>query len=347
MLLGSYLHARFTGSPVLKNGEDEAAPDFGPQGAPKPGEFVDAEGNVVSWMTMMASVASGRGPLFISLDPNKPEDVELMERMARELPNKESLLDPSRGGLYLGVRFELAIGGTCYGTGSGIWSADTLGGTSLPGLYAAGDCYNSRANGAIYPLHGFGTRNAAVVGDRAGRSAAQHAREIGGTEIDQAELSRLKGDAYAPMERVGGFDANWVNLQIKTLMTPYYTSIVRQADRLKAALTVVEHLNGTIAPQMYCRPRDAHGLRKVHEAKGRLLSAEMMLRSALFRTESRASHYREDYPRRDDPNWLAIVKITGSEGKMNLVKEPFPKKWWPDLDLPYKERYTKTFLGEE
>ena len=183
MLLGSYLHARFTGTPVPKNGEDRITPET-PRHEPAPGEFVDAEGNVVSWLTMTAAVAAGRGPIMFSLDPGKPEDVELMQRMTRELPNKESLLDPAQGGLYLGVaRFELSIGTSCYGRGSGIWSADTLGGTSLPGLFAAGDCYNSRANGAFYPLHGFGTRNAAVVGDRAGRSAAEHASEIGATEV--------------------------------------------------------------------------------------------------------------------------------------------------------------------
>jgi succinate dehydrogenase/fumarate reductase flavoprotein subunit len=77
-----------------------------------------------------------------------------------------------------------------------------------------------------------------------------------------------------------------------------------------------------------------------------VLNAEMMLRASLFRTESRGQHYREDYPRRDDPEWLAWIKIKEEDGKMKAIKEPVPEKWWPDLTGPYEERYPCRFLGE-
>jgi succinate dehydrogenase/fumarate reductase flavoprotein subunit len=78
-----------------------------------------------------------------------------------------------------------------------------------------------------------------------------------------------------------------------------------------------------------------------------VLNAEMRLRSSLFRTESRGTHYREEYPRRDDPTWLAWVKLKADEqGKMTLVKVPIPKEWWPDLSKPYEERYPFRFPGE-
>jgi len=85
--------------------------------------------------------------------------------------------------------------------------------------------------------------------------------------------------------------------------------------------------------------KDAHELRLVHETKNMILSAEMKLRASLFRKESRGTHYREDYPRRNDPNWLAWVKIGMVDGQMKLSKEPIPKKWWPDLSLSYEKRY--------
>jgi succinate dehydrogenase/fumarate reductase flavoprotein subunit len=77
-----------------------------------------------------------------------------------------------------------------------------------------------------------------------------------------------------------------------------------------------------------------------------VLNAEMILRSSLFRTESRGQHYREDYPRRDDPAWLVWVKLKEEKGGMTLSKEPIPKQWWPDLSRPYEERYPKRFPGE-
>jgi succinate dehydrogenase/fumarate reductase flavoprotein subunit len=80
-----------------------------------------------------------------------------------------------------------------------------------------------------------------------------------------------------------------------------------------------------------------------YEAKNLVLIAEMMLQASLFRNESRAAHYREDYPRRDDPNWLAWVKIRKEDGILKLYKEVIPKEWWPDLSKPYEELYPNAF----
>jgi succinate dehydrogenase/fumarate reductase flavoprotein subunit len=52
--------------------------------------------------------------------------------------------------------------------------------------------------------------------------------------------------------------------------------------------------------------------------------AEMTLRSALMRTESRGFHYREDYPKRDDKNWLKWVIVKQEAGKMVVSTEPVP-----------------------
>ena len=83
-----------------------------------------------------------------------------------------------------------------------------------------------------------------------------------------------------------------------------------------------------------------------HETKNMVLSAEMKLRASLFRKESRGTHYREDYPLRDDKEWLAWVKIKEENGEMTLTKEPIPEKWWPDQTIPYEERYPIRFPGE-
>jgi len=66
----------------------------------------------------------------------------------------------------------------------------------------------------------------------------------------------------------------------------------------------------------------------------------------LFRTESRGNHYREDYPARDDDNWLAWVKLKEKDGRMVCVKHEIPKEHWPDPSIPYQERYPFRFPGE-
>jgi succinate dehydrogenase/fumarate reductase flavoprotein subunit len=70
--------------------------------------------------------------------------------------------------------------------------------------------------------------------------------------------------------------------------------------------------------------KDGHGLCKCHEAKAMVLCAEMTFRAALMRTESRGSHFREDYPKQDDKNWLKWIILKQEAGKMIASTEPIP-----------------------
>lgn len=155
------------------------------------GSLVDAEGNIVSTITLSSivpAVAAGRGPIYLDLDAAvTPEHMKLMPPMGEEQDvDLGDKIVTTQGGLYLGTsRTEMYTGLSIHGGGTGIWSADTRGATNLPGLYAAGDCYHSGGVGAVYPSSGFGTRNATVTGARAGRSAAEFASMTGKITIDR------------------------------------------------------------------------------------------------------------------------------------------------------------------
>ncbi len=72
---------------------------------------------------------------------------------------------------------------------------------------------------------------------------------------------------------------------------------------------------------------DLHDLVKAHEATSLATIAELTLRAALFRQESRGFHYREDYPYTDNRNWLKWVMIKQEDG--------LPKIWGEDVPTPY------------
>jgi len=315
--------------------------------------FTDSEGRYIEHSGMDLSMAfaihEGRGPVLYDLDAATPEDVASMREYLRKRGNpievERTGLDVGAGGKYQVIGGSAAGNSECHT--SGIWTTDTSCATGVPGLYVAGDCCGTRACGSIHTSGGWGLATAAVTGKRAGLAAAAEAsQQLRVTKTRTAEVDRAKKALMAPAERTGGFSPRWVTQLLQNTMMPYFVLHIKHGDRLEAALTMVEFLRDHLAPRM--KAADAHELRLVHETRNMILSAEMMLRASLVRTESRGQHYREDYPRRDDPGWLAWTKVAQSpDGSMTVSKEPVPREWWPDLERPYKERYPARFPGEQ
>jgi succinate dehydrogenase/fumarate reductase flavoprotein subunit len=241
------------------------------------------------------------------------------------------------------------VGGAALGMSvrksEGIWPINTECASSVPGLYAAGDSCGNMQVGAVYCCPGGALAGSSATGTRAGVAAAEYASQTEKSTIDKDELKRATSIVHMPLKRKGGFSPRWVTQVLQNLMMPYFISYIKNGDRLQAALNIVEFMRDHLVPKLTAS--DPHELRLAHETKNMVLNAEMRLRSSLFRTESRGTHYREDYPRRDDPSWLAWVKLKADEqGNMTLLKVPIPKDWWPDLSKPYEERYPFRFPGE-
>lgn len=250
-------------------------------------------------------------------------------------PNSPPGTNPRVGGAAAGLSVH-----TC----EGIWPVDTHGATDLPGLYAAGDSCCTMQVGATYGGVGYALAGASVSGARAGLAAAESARQAPAPALDEARLTALKAGILAPAGRRSGFSPRWVTQMLRNTMIPYYTLYVKKQERLQAALTTVEFLRDELVPKLYAR--DAHELRLAHETKSMVHNAEAKLRASLFRTESRGTHYREDFPRRDDAAWLAWVMLKDQDGQMSASKKPIPREWWPDVSLPYEERYLNRYPGE-
>ena len=222
-------------------------------------------------------------------------------------------------------------------TAEGIWPLDENCASGIPGLYAAGDSCATMVVGAAYSMGGTGTCNASVTGARAGAAAAKYAGQAARPAIDKKELSIVSESVLLPMRRKGGFSPNWVTQLLKNAMMPYYILRIKHGERLRPTLALIEFLKDHISPKLYAR--DPHELRLAHETKNMIINAEMKMRASLFRTESRGTHCREDYPRRIDPDWLAWVMIKQVDGRMTVYKKPIPQEWWPDLTIPYENRY--------
>lgn len=54
------------------------------------------------------------------------------------------------------------------------------------------------------------------------------------------------------------------------------------------------------------------------------IAAEFTYRASLKREESRAGHFREDFPNRDDKNWFKWITIEQKDGAPLLDTLPVP-----------------------
>ena len=58
------------------------------------------------------------------------------------------------------------------------------------------------------------------------------------------------------------------------------------------------------------------------QVRSLIMSAEMLTRAALFREESRGTHFREDFPQQDDANWLVHTMIRKEGETMKVGTRP-------------------------
>ncbi|MBC8316293.1 MAG: FAD-binding protein [Desulfobulbaceae bacterium] len=223
----------------------------------------------------------------------------------------------------------------------GIWPGNTDCSTNMPGLYAAGDSLGNMQTGALYAAIGTSISSCAITGKRAGIAAALYASQMDLTQIDEGVIEDLVEEFLVPLKRKGGYSPRWVTQLLQNLMMPYFIMYIKNGDRLEATLTLVEFIRDHLVPKIFAK--DPHELRQAHEVRNMVLNAEMRLRSSVYRTESRGCHYREDYPQRDDPDWLAWVVLKEENGKMITFKKPIPEEWWPNLSLPVEKRYPHAF----
>jgi len=294
-------------------------------------------GQIFEPIAVCDEVHKGNAPIYmeVSGDPNTAP----MNHSPKDMPRDEIDETAMASGK---VRMVLGRAvGQSWTLSDGIWPLDTSCATEVPGLYAAGDCLGARPG---YAAPGFAAAYCSVTGARAGTNAAKFAQQAEDEKLDKDEVARLKKVTWMPMERKGGFTPGWATQVVQNVLSPYWVLYYKHGERLQSALTQMEFLQERVVPTLTAR--DHHELRLAHEVKNVVLHAEMKLRASMFRTESRWSHYREDYPMRDDPSWLAWIKIKEEDGTMTLSKVPVPKKWWPDLSLPYEERYPMQFPGE-
>ena len=176
--------------------------------------------------------------------------------------------------------------------------------TAVPGLYAAGEC-------ACVSVHGanrLGTNSLldiVVFGRRGGAHMAEFAATAHAPSIpdDAVETSLQMLDAFLTRDRLESPADIRRDLQHMMFGEAF---VVRTEESLSRAQETLANLRDRY-DQLGVQDKSSiynTDLMETVELGFLLDCAETLVAAARDRTETRGAHYREDYPLRDDANWL-------------------------------------------
>ena len=179
--------------------------------------------------------------------------------------------------------------------------------TELPGLFAAGECACVNVHGANR-LGGNSLLETLVFGERAGRKAAEQAekeKKIPYKTISQELLRTFQSGLDEIFGRKGEEPSFLIRDEMKALMTSR-AGIFREESGLLEAREKIQELKKRFLKTGLKQKSLAFNSEFVQywELEGMLHLAEAIVEGALARKESRGSHFRVDYPKRDDDHWL-------------------------------------------
>lgn len=199
--------------------------------------------------------------------------------------------------------------------------------STLKGLWGIGDTTRAGSciSGACPPpgrLRGSGLMWASVSAILAVPSVIENAKAAEVPEPDFNQVKGFKDAIYEPMTREHGLDVrNGIN-RLKEAIAPPRFAIRKHKERIEEALDMIAEVKRSlpaISPE-----NDWHYLGLYHDLKNMILCAEIYYAAALERKETRGWQVREDYPERDDRNWLKWIIVKDMDGKMTTFTEDIP-----------------------
>ena len=220
--------------------------------------------------------------------------------------------------------------------------------STLGGLYAVGDCSycGSGMPGAVPAPpgrnRGSGILNAVFAGLVAARDAAECDYSGEGKAICDQQVEAAVARIQAPLERESGIRPEDVIAVVQQAMAPVEQSVYMHAQRIAAALQLVEQAKAML-PQM--KAHDHHEAMKCLEAEAMVMSAELHYKASDMRKESRGWFLREDYPETDNENWFKWITAKLVDGEIVLGTEELPTEDW--FISPYELITGKVPVTEE
>ncbi|MBD7982964.1 succinate dehydrogenase flavoprotein subunit [Sporosarcina sp. Sa2YVA2] len=253
---------------------------------------------------------NGENMVYLDLSHKDPHELDIKLGGIIEIYEKFTGDDPRKLPMKIFPAVHYSMGG--------LW-VDYNQHTSIPGLFAAGECDYSQhganrlgANSLLSAIYGGMLAGPEAV--KYMRGVKRTADELPSSLFDAAiKDEQAKWDATLKMD--GTENAYMLHRELGEIMTENVT-VVRYNDRLQATddkivelLERYENINITDTQQW-----SNQGATFTRQLKNMLYLARVITLGALNRNESRGAHYKPDFPERDDENFLKTT-IAEFDGK--------------------------------
>ena len=197
---------------------------------------------------------------------------------------------------------------------------DTTAETGVSRLFAAG-----AVTAGVHGANRLGSNalvDILVFGDIAGKNAAHkpddtrasHATLDRQVEEELVRVSQLFLDKKHPVT-VPGLRRRHCEMMDATM------GVMRKEASMKTMLEEIARTKQEELPNLVVKDKSRmynYELRDALEVPFRLAIEEMSTRAALTRQESRGSHYREDFPTRNDKAWLKNIVFYKKDGRLEM-----------------------------
>ena len=187
---------------------------------------------------------------------------------------------------------------------------DNNGRTAIQGYYSAGESACVSVHGANR-LGGNSLLDTVVFGRRAGVDIAEYLKDAAFTKFDESLIKRDE-EIFEKLKKSNGKERHGLlKAELQEEMRAN-VGVFREEKAMKKAVKKIEELkerakNIGVDDKSKLFNTD---IVEAFEFSNILLIAEVIANGAILRKESRGAHYRNDYPERDDENWLKHTLAT-------------------------------------
>jgi len=262
-------------------------------------------------IAMQAEFKAGRA----SAQNGFPLEIEHPEKMVGESPDwlKYRGINWQAGNQQCNAIFHATNGGLII---------DENGQSQVPGLYALGETATGMHGTDRPGGHMMGASQ--VFGMLAGRHAAARSKSAQTPPLADGLAKEKLDDLAGLRSRRGALKP--ADLKKRLQMTSYENLLaVKNEKGLNAVLSEIRAINEAFRSDLSVTTPPE--LVQALELKNLLAVGELIALAALMRKESRGNHFREDFPERDDGNWLGVITISQAGGAPALKKMIIDPAW--------------------